>query len=237
MSRVRVVFRVNPVLTLNRNRAAGVLFQMKLLEPPKREAGRFTMPIDQHEDTIFHVCEMITQFWGRTTDLSLVMSALINFVPALKMWGKFLDLLYRVDSDDIHIDHFETLCKMLKCSVGMGFASPSICFKNGKGSTQAICGCVIKYVQIFSRCLPNDYMVAALAPVILEFESLSTQALSTVVVKNFKLLSKYMSQAIQDCTLLTAVDDLAHSIVVCAKLGRCMDAVDYDIAQFGLIMT
>ena len=237
MSRVRVVFRDNPVLTLNRKRAAEVLFRGKMLEPPKREASRFTEAIDQHENTILHVCEMILQFWGRETDLSLVMSALSNVVPALKMWGKFLDLLYRVNSDDIDIEQFETLCKMLKWSVGMGFASSSMGFKNGKGCTQAICGCVTKYVKLFWSCLnphPNVYMVAALAPVILKFESLPTQALSTEVVRNFKLLSEYMSKAIKDCTLLTAFDDLAHSIVVCAKLGRCMAAVDYDIAQFGL---
>ena len=142
MSRVRVVFRDNPVLTLNRKRAAEVLFRGKMLEPPKREASRFTEAFDQHENTILHVCEMILQVWGRETDLSLVMSALSNVVPALKMWGKFLDLLYRVNSDDIDIEQFETLCKMLKWSVGMGFASSSMGFKNGKGCTQAICGCV-----------------------------------------------------------------------------------------------
>ena len=56
-----------------------------------------------------HVCTLIITFVEDHEDLAHfddIIEALITYVPDLRRWSSMLDLLCRVDTDDIQLDEF-----------------------------------------------------------------------------------------------------------------------------------
>ena len=227
-----------------RNQAATLLKRCQVLEPPGPVRKQsFQIRLDSDEDCILHICDMIVAFSEAEPDLSHVMSVLKTVVPQLDKWGKYLMLLERVNLDEIDVPQFETLCKMLKASLVNGFASSSRFFKDGVASGWVLCqdNDILTFCQKYKTVLVNirtsGFLVAAFVPVILAFESLPrpTATISSNIELEFKLLSDWMLKTIQECEHLGAFGDLAHAIVLCANLGKCMDVaasfVVTDIAQ------
>ena len=231
---------LNGTIAEARNQAAKLLKSCRVLEPPG-SARQFPIALDREEEMILHICDMIVAYLEKEGDLSRVMSALKPVVPQLDKWGKFLKLLGRVDSDEIDISQFETLCKMLKASMVNGFASSSRFFKNGSGWVLCQDNDILTICQkcrtLFVNIRTSGFLVAAIVPVIRAFESLPrlTTTISRKIRHEFELLSEWMLKTIQECEHLGAIGELAHAIVLCANLGQCMDVaasfVVFDIAQ------
>jgi hypothetical protein len=114
------VKHLNDSRSSTRGHAAKLLSLCGCLEPPKTRSKTYNPVLTKHEDAILHVCTLIITFVEDHEDLAHfddIIEALITYVPDLRRWSSMLDLLCRVDTDDIHLDEFETISKMLLSSL------------------------------------------------------------------------------------------------------------------------
>ena len=240
---VRQVFQhLNGSRAQTRQYAATLLKSCRTLDPPARPPGQYSPKLSQHEDTVLHVCDMIIEFIdgdGILGGLDNAIGALIPVAPALQRWGSMLDLLGRgnQEADQIDIIQFEVVCKMLLSSMVLTWewgdtrSIEKAWAGRSSGSSQQF---LKQYFELFKGVKSNDFMVAALVPVIFALEKLHTQ-IDEVGRETYRQLCGAVIGHLSNCTRADLFPYLARAVVVCAKCGNSVDVAVtlsvIDIAQ------
>lgn len=212
-----------------RNHCANLLIMCDMLRPP--EIGVYSS-LTTDERCILHVCDMIIRNIEGHGSLDRIIEALIPVVPALGRWGVMMDLLQLVDSDAIDIEQFEVLCKMLKSSMVIGSEVGSQAWSGRRsGSRQQF---LKQYCDLFYRLKYNDFMAAALLPVIFALEKLPTQ-IDADGQEVYRKLCGSVIWKLTNSDKPNLFPYLARAVVVCAKCGDSLDVAIVlsvlDIAQ------
>ncbi len=224
-----------------RGHAAQLLSLCGCLDPPKKRPRQYNPALTKHEDAILHVCDMIITFVEGFEDLAHfddMIEALITYVPDLRRWGSMLDLLCRVDQDDIDLDQFEVISKMLLSSLLLhqdmgGTRSGHLQAWAGRSSSTQP-QFLKQFFELFDSVKSNDYEVAALLPVIFALERLPP-SIDPSSRETYRKLCGVVIWKLLRCTKPSLFDFLARAIVVCAKAGDSVDVAVtlsvLDIAQ------
>ena len=234
----QAVKHLNDSRSSTRGHAAKLLSLCGCLEPPKTRSKTYNPVLTKHEDAILHVCTLIITFVEDHEDLAHfddMIEALITYVPDLRRWSSMLDLLCRVDTDDIHLDEFETISKMLLSSLLLHEeyrrSDYSQAWAGRSSSTQP--EFLKQFLDLFNSVKSNDHLAAALIPVVFALEQLppSTDPTSRATYRN--LCGSFIWK-LSRCMKPSLFDFIARAVVVCAKAGDGVDAAvtlcDLDIA-------